>query len=179
MTSKFSPISRTNTPYLTHRRSFGRDGTPYHNRTLLANSSAKNPIPILNFARRPLIGSPVSPRSKDIPQLTEAQEDALDSIHFLSANNAIAIQQQRGDLIFWNNLALTHARESFQDGTDGKRRHLVRMWLRDPEKAWDIPEMAKEQWDEAFQHDGPQLWPVTPILDYEHITTNRRSCGHA
>lgn len=72
-----------------------------------------------------------------------------------------------------------HAREGFGDA-EGKRRHLVRMWLRDPERAWLVPEMCREQWEEAFTEvpEEKQVWPVSPIVEYGHITTQKRSCGH-
>lgn len=158
---------------------FGRTpGTDYHLRTLLALSPS-TPVPIFSFARRPLVGSPVSPRTAGIPTLNEVQCDALDSVHFVAAASAIAIQQHKGDLIYWNNLALMHARESFEDAP-GTSRHLVRMWLRDPERAWKVPDMCKEQWEDAFTPipEEQQVWPVKPITEYRHITTQKRSCGH-
>ncbi len=30
------------------------------------------------------------------------------------------------------------------------RRHLVRLWLRDPEFAWKTPEVLQERWDRVY-----------------------------
>ncbi|TGZ76626.1 Clavaminate synthase-like protein [Ascodesmis nigricans] len=198
---------------------FSTPNTPaYHLRPLLTPPTT-SPIPLLNFARRPLIGSPVSPRTPGIPSLTSAQEDALDTLHYLSLGAAVRVRQRAGDLVVWNNLAVVHAREGFRDsdasrqherdegqeqheqqedhvkkgeerkhgggddegdksGKKGKR-HLVRLWLRDSTRGWEVPEVWAERWREVYGYAGEQRWPVRPVVDYEHVTTRVRSCGYA
>jgi hypothetical protein len=31
------------------------------------------------------------------------------------------------------------------------RRHLIRLWLRDPELAWKTPEGLQERWDRVYK----------------------------
>lgn len=46
------------------------------------------------------------------------------------------------------------------------RRHLLRLWLRDPQNAWVMPEPMRNRadriYDEKFRR-GPQTFPVDPI----------------
>ncbi|KAF8541099.1 hypothetical protein BDD12DRAFT_986806 [Trichophaea hybrida] len=92
--------------------SFGR--TPaFSYRPLLHHLPTSSPEGrvLLSFSRRPLTGSPVSPRTLGIPSLTTNQSDALDTVHFTALAHSISIRQYAGDLQFWNNFALLHARE--------------------------------------------------------------------
>jgi hypothetical protein len=85
-----------------------------------------------------------------------------------------------GDLLFWNNLAILHARTGFTDSPD-RRRHLLRLWLRNDatERDWPIPEELRASWDNAFNHAGrPQLWPIEPIRERDYIANQQRSSGH-
>lgn len=62
---------------------------------------------------------------------------------------------------FVNNLSVFHARDGFTN-TEAKQRHLVRMWLRDPELAWEVPEALGERWEKVFggvREEG-QVWPL-------------------
>lgn len=149
-----------------------------------AGSSAQRVL--LSFSRRPLTGSPVSPRTPSIPPLTAVQSDALDTLHFTAAAHSLAIQLRAGDMQFWNNFALLHAREGFTDGPEPtQRRHLLRLWLRDDDRAaqWGfVPDALRRPWDEAF---GPapsgmaEQWPVEPVRDRAFVVEQRRSSGFA
>jgi len=164
--------------------SFGRVPA-YTMRPLLhAVPTSSRPRVQLSFSRRPLTGSPVSPRTPAIPSLTSAQSAALDTVHFSAAAHAITVAQQPGDMLFWNNFALLHAREGFHDSADaGQRRHLLRLWLRDDSRAQDwgrIPEPLLPAWREAFEGDlGEECWPVEPVREFAFVTEQRRSSGHA
>lgn len=148
---------------------------PYRERPLLFHQDGRV---ILSFSRRPLTGSKVSPRTPGIPSLTEAQAEALDAVHFTAERHALVLNQQRGDMQFWNNLSIVHGREGFEDSATQKR-HLVRLWLRDPAEAWPLPAELQEQWNNAYGENArPEKWPVSPIRDFAHITTQRRSSGH-
>ena len=103
---------------------------PYLTRPLLYRQSKSNNI-TLAFSRRLLTGSKVSPRSKGLPCMTEDQAEALDAVHFTAEKHCISLDCKRGDMQFWNNLVLLHAREGFKDDPEkGKKRHLLRLWLR-------------------------------------------------
>ncbi|CCX30019.1 Similar to hypothetical protein [Tuber melanosporum Mel28]; acc. no. XP_002835447 [Pyronema omphalodes CBS 100304] len=136
---------------------------------------------LLSFSRRPLTGSPVSPRTPTIPPLTSTQSDALDTVHFTALAHAVYIRQQRGDLQYWNNFALLHAREGFEDSPEEKR-HLLRLWLRDDSRAekWgEIPEVLRPTWNEAYENYGEEVWPVQPQRDRTFVIEQRRSSGFA
>lgn len=42
------------------------------------------------------------------------------------------------------------------------RRHLVRLWLRDPEHAWETPEPLRSRWDDVYKGVTPeeQVFPL-------------------
>ncbi|KAE8321647.1 hypothetical protein BDV39DRAFT_197454 [Aspergillus sergii] len=54
------------------------------------------------------------------------------------------------DIQFANNLCLFHARGGFKDSPE-KQRHLLRLWLRDPEYAWETPAALKDRWDSIYK----------------------------
>lgn len=46
------------------------------------------------------------------------------------------------------------------------RRHLMRLWLRDPEYAWETPEPLRPRWANAYEGVLPeeQVLPLEPRL---------------
>lgn len=44
------------------------------------------------------------------------------------------------------------------------RRHLLRLWLRDPENAWQTPEPLQHRWDTVFKDvtEDEQAFPLNP-----------------
>jgi len=46
------------------------------------------------------------------------------------------------------------------------RRHLLRLWLRDPELAWDTPEPLQELWDRLYKDvtEEEQVFPLEPKI---------------
>jgi hypothetical protein len=84
-------------------------------------------------------------------------------------------------MIFWNNTALVHARQGFEDGgPENRKRHLLRLWLRNEALAWKTPEPLEAAWGAAFggADFSEEKWPLEPILDSHHVTTQQRSSGH-
>jgi hypothetical protein len=114
--------------------------------------------------------------------MTQAQADALDAVHFTAEKHSLTLEDgRRGDMLFWNNMSIVHARQGFVDGGPAnQKRHLLRLWLRDEELAWDTPLVLKPAWETAYGSDDIQeeRWPLVPILDRDHVTTQRRSSGH-
>jgi alpha-ketoglutarate-dependent taurine dioxygenase len=162
-----------------NKTSFGR--TPAFTYRPLLHLLPESKRVLLSFSRRPLTGSPVSPRTPTIPPLTSTQSDALDTVHFTALAHAVYIRQQRGDLQYWNNFALLHAREGFEDSPEEKR-HLLRLWLRDDSRAekWgEIPEVLRPTWNEAYENYGEEVWPVQPQRDRTFVIEQRRSSGFA
>ena len=46
------------------------------------------------------------------------------------------------------------------------RRHLLRLWLRDPENAWMTPEPLQPRWDTVYKDvtEDEQAFPLEPAL---------------
>lgn len=55
------------------------------------------------------------PRRTNIPPITEAQAEALDTIHFIAEKNNLGMNFQKGDIQYINNLGLFHGRDGFTD----------------------------------------------------------------
>lgn len=81
--------------------------------------------------------------------MTELQAEAIDLVHFTAAKQALVFKQRRGDMILINNFAVFHGRNGFEDvGTE--KRHILRLWLRNEEKAWSIPDCLRRSWEEIY-----------------------------
>ncbi|KAI5475591.1 hypothetical protein MNV49_001147 [Pseudohyphozyma bogoriensis] len=81
----------------------------------------------------------------NIPPLTTEQHLALDALHFTAEERSLDIDLQPGDLEFFSNLRLFHARTSSEDSED-EHRHLIRVWLRNEEHALEHGEALDERW---------------------------------
>ncbi|PLB44090.1 Clavaminate synthase-like protein [Aspergillus steynii IBT 23096] len=147
---------------------FGNVEKPYTNRPLLYHQPATASSPervLIQYARRYFTGFLSQPRSSDIPPITEAQAEALDALHFLAEQNRASLDFQKGDIQYVNNLSIFHARNGFKD-EPGNERHLMRLWLRDPEYAWETPEPLRARWDNVYKdvHAAEQVFPFEPRL---------------
>ncbi|KAJ5937919.1 hypothetical protein N7454_004261 [Penicillium verhagenii] len=145
---------------------FNNPERPYTLRPLLYHQPATDTAPervLIQYARRYFTGFLSQPRSADIPPITEAQAEALDALHFLAEKHRAALDFQKGDVQYVNNLSIFHARNGFKDGP-GKERHLLRLWLRDPENAWETPEPLQHRWDTLFKDvtEEEQAFPLAP-----------------
>ncbi|KAL2005154.1 hypothetical protein VTN00DRAFT_3004 [Thermoascus crustaceus] len=147
---------------------FGNPQTPYHTRPLLFHQPATSSSPEriqIQYARRRFTGFQALPRSKDIPPITEAQAEALDALHFLAEKFAVGLDFRKGDVQYINNLSIFHARDGFRD-TTGQKRHLVRLWLHDPENAWVTPGPLQPVWSRLYDGVKPenQVFPLEPVI---------------
>ncbi|KAH7319716.1 hypothetical protein B0I35DRAFT_352800 [Stachybotrys elegans] len=150
---------------------FAKSDKRYTSRPLIYHQPATGDAPeriLLQYARRYFVGFGALPRSADIPPITEAQAEALDTLHFLGAKFCVSTDFQKGDMQYINNLAVFHAREGFVD-TPEKQRHLVRLWLRDPEYAWETPAELRDRWTELYDGVGvdSQVFPLEPYIRSE------------
>ncbi|KAH6641210.1 hypothetical protein F5144DRAFT_642115 [Chaetomium tenue] len=110
---------------------------------------------VVDYQKRPLRGTKEEPRDPRLKLLTFQQQEALSVVDKLAFENAISVDQQVGDINFFNNLALLHARSPFVDGEDGQvRRHLTRLIFRDEAEGWSIPEHMKADWAKYYEHDS-------------------------
>ncbi|KAL2162884.1 hypothetical protein VTH06DRAFT_6720 [Thermothelomyces fergusii] len=108
-----------------------------------------------------------------VPPLSQQQLEALEVLSALATKHRFCLDLKLGDIVFINNLSLLHARDPYVDPANGPGRHLVRLWLRNPELAWTIPQAMRTPWEAAFGPDGngfPGLekrYPVEPSLVYK------------
>ncbi|KAL2197003.1 hypothetical protein P885DRAFT_68900 [Corynascus similis CBS 632.67] len=93
---------------------------------------------IMNFAREPLLGLSGVRRAAGVTPVTDEQRRALDVIEEIAKRNQIVLEAQPGDMLFINNHGVLHSREAFED-TRESPRYLIRMWLKNPELAWNLP----------------------------------------
>ncbi len=64
-------------------------------------------------------------------------------------------------MLFVNNLAGMHSRTAFRD--DGRdKRHVLRMWLNNPGKAWQIPPGLQLERERLYE-------PLDEVEDYYDI----------
>jgi hypothetical protein len=102
----------------------------------------------------------------------------------------LKIKTCKGDLHFVNNLVVLHRRDEFVDDDEGssqgegstkvgcegegeeksdnkvegkKKRHLVRMRIRNPEMAWDLPQELSGEWEKVFAEEGERVWHLEPM----------------
>ena len=97
---------------------YGNAEKPYSSRPLLFHTPSTASAPervVIQYARRGFTGFLNLPRSKDIPPITEAQAEALDTLHFLADQFALTLDFQKGDVQYVNNLSIFHARDGFVD----------------------------------------------------------------
>ncbi|EFX00433.1 taurine catabolism dioxygenase family protein [Grosmannia clavigera kw1407] len=122
--------------------------------------------PVLIFSRRNLTGSKATPRSLEIPPMTEAQAEALDAVHFIAEEHCVTITPQPGDMVFINNFAVMHSRNSFQDSQTSKR-YILRLWLHNPEVGWDVPPGLRLAWDRLFERvdEIVNYWDIDPYSE--------------
>ncbi|RJE25472.1 Taurine catabolism dioxygenase TauD, partial [Aspergillus sclerotialis] len=145
---------------------FNNPRQPYTSRPLLYHQPATESAPervLIQYARRYFTGFLAQPRSPHIPPITEGQAEALDALHFLAEEHCASLDFQRGDVQYINNLSIFHARNGFRD-EPGKERHLMRLWLRDPEYAWETPEPLRARWANVYAdvEVGEQVFPIEP-----------------
>ncbi|KAH9996734.1 Clavaminate synthase-like protein [Xylariaceae sp. FL0662B] len=110
------------------------------------------------------------PSSTDnVPRLRPDQEAALAVLQTAARKHRIRLETRPGDIIFLNNLALLHGRESYQDSASSTR-HLVRLWLRNSQLGWNIPPSMRMPWDAAFGDRARRVinkrYAVMPMPEY-------------
>ncbi|KAL3474393.1 hypothetical protein BJX99DRAFT_271707 [Aspergillus californicus] len=125
----------------------------------------------LQYGRRYFVGFGALPRSPNIPPISEAQAEALDTLHFTGEKFCVNTEFQKGDIQYVNNLALFHARDGFVD-SDEKQRHLLRLWLRDPENAWHTPDVLAPRWAQIYEVVKPEN-EVSPLEPFIRSAGNR------
>ncbi|KAJ8481976.1 hypothetical protein ONZ45_g15123 [Pleurotus djamor] len=132
---------------------------PYVNRPVLFFEDGEHPV--IQYSRRQFTGYGNQKRNPSIPPITEAQAEALDTVHFLAEKYSLGLNFQKGDIQYINSMGLLHARDAFKD--DAKHvRHLVRLWLRNDELAWKTPEALQPVWKRLYVRPEEQRFPIEP-----------------
>lgn len=101
------------------------------------------------------------------PSLTSAQEYALKRVSAIAREIELAIRLEKGDVLFFNNWALLHRRDEYQDSEDWSR-HLVRLWLRNNQIGWSVPESMLPPWIAAYgsEQPVPPIYSLHPVKKY-------------
>ncbi|KZF19187.1 Clavaminate synthase-like protein [Xylona heveae TC161] len=129
---------------------FGNAQRPYSLRPLLFHQPATGSAPeriMIQYARRYFTGFQAQPRSSDILPITASRGAGF----------------PKGDVQCINNHSIFHAGNGFTD-EPGNERHLIRLWLRDSEYAWDTPALLHERWEHVYKDvkEDEQVFPLEP-----------------
>ncbi|KAJ4399032.1 hypothetical protein N0V91_009728 [Didymella pomorum] len=133
--------------------------------------------PICQLVKAPLLGSPRIQRDPGMPKVSDKQMYAMHVIQDLATRFSAQLDRKPGDIQFINNLSIMHAREAYQ-GANGKAstRHLLRMFLRDPENAWEKPSRCRTNFDDPFTPGRHQELPIIDMDPWRAIS-GRESHG--
>lgn len=134
--------------------------------------------PMCQLVKAPLKGTPLLPRDARMPLVTAKQEHALQSVERLAQRFCTTLDRKQGDMQFLHNLSVLHARGAYRGAAPGQpsSRHLLRMFLRDPERAWAKPARFQESFDDPFVQGRVQNLPVVDS-DPWRIISGRESHG--
>ncbi|PSN63809.1 Clavaminate synthase-like protein [Corynespora cassiicola Philippines] len=132
--------------------------------------------PICQLVKAPLLGSPRIPRDSRMPALSKEQAHALNVVEGLAKRFSVKLDRQKGDIQFINNLSIMHARSAYGTSRQRSPRHLLRMFLRDPELEWDKPASFKNNFDDPFTPGRHQDLPVVDGDPWRRIS-GRESHG--
>jgi len=79
-----------------------------------------------------------------VPRFTPAQKEAVEIYRTTVEACALDIDFKPGDIQFLNNFVMLHTRREYEDFPEpARKRHLLRLWLRDP-KGRPIPQEQRE-----------------------------------
>lgn len=84
---------------------------------------------MIQYARRTFTGFLAQPRSANIPPITEAQAEALEALHFTAEEHSAALDFQKGDIQYTNNLNIFHTRRGFRDGPEKEYCFLLALFF--------------------------------------------------
>jgi len=126
---------------------------------------------VMRFSRYGMTGWQEE-RNPQLPEPTPAQVEAIDAVQFIATANALRIALVDGDMLFVNDMALMHARDSFTENGQYLKRHYLKMLFSDPVQSWPISEYAKIGWDKIYGPNLPdgrrkELWDPTYVPGLE------------
>jgi hypothetical protein len=69
-----------------------------------------------------------------VKPFTHAQKEAIELYRATAEDGALDIEFERGDIQFLNNFVMLHTRREYEDWPEpARKRHLLRLWLSDPD----------------------------------------------
>lgn len=116
---------------------------------------------IFNFNRQALEGVAGVERHNPLSVLTKAQRDALDAVEAAARSVQFTLTAKAGDIAFANNFAILHARQAFRD-SPSQTRHLIRMWLKNSDQAYNLPEELATLNERMFDESMMRVYNVLP-----------------
>lgn len=134
--------------------------------------------PICQLVKAPLQGTPLLPRDARMPALSARQKHALRSVEQLARRFCTPLNRKQGDVQFVHNLSILHARTAYHSRVPGmpSDRHLLRMFLRDPDHAWQKPARFQASFDDPFAQGRQQNLPIVDS-DPWRLISGRESHG--
>ncbi|KJZ77238.1 hypothetical protein HIM_03559 [Hirsutella minnesotensis 3608] len=105
---------------------------------------------------------------RHIPPLSLTQKHALSRISEVARRFELRLKLNTGDILFFNNWALLHRRDAYQDD-EHTSRHMVRLWLRNTKMGWAVPSCMLPPWLAAYgeaSRNRPRLYPLHPMPNY-------------
>ncbi|KAH9896316.1 hypothetical protein F4778DRAFT_745928 [Xylariomycetidae sp. FL2044] len=116
---------------------------------------------ILNFGRIHLMATEPADDGTFAPKPTTKQIEALDLVQKLADKYQLPLAMGPGDIGFINNLGILHAREEFTDSPENTR-YLVRMWLKNKERAWELPPTLQRGNARTYDDTVEETWNILP-----------------
>ncbi|KAI0380516.1 hypothetical protein F5Y04DRAFT_281909 [Hypomontagnella monticulosa] len=116
---------------------------------------------ILNFGRIHLMATEPTEDGTFAPKPSTQQIEALDVVQELAEKYQLSLDMDVGDIAFINNLGILHARTDFTD-TPENTRYLVRMWLKNKEKAWQLPRTLERGNARTYDETTEEIWNILP-----------------
>lgn len=132
--------------------------------------------PICQLVKAPLLGGAHIPRDPSMPELSKEQLHAIHMVEDTAQQVCTQLDRQEGDIQLINNLSIMHARAAYGKTDKPSSRHLLRMFLRDPENAWDKPMSFKHNFEDPFIRGRVQEIPVRDFDPWRKIS-GRESHG--
>ncbi|KAI0543509.1 hypothetical protein F4679DRAFT_590419 [Xylaria curta] len=133
---------------------------------------------ILNYSRRPLLGTHTRKTGDMVGNLTPDQALALMAVQDAATQACVCIPPTKGNMMFINNLGMLHARDKFRDDSE-HARHIARLWLRNPELAWNLPLELERGHQKTYGENGlGERWNLVPPTVGEMFDTPNSSTSH-
>ena len=123
----------------------------------------------ISYTGAHLMGSQYGQRPASFPSVSPAQLLAHNKVQTLAEKFSFKLQHQDGDILLMNNLSIFHARDAYADAKEasGPKRHLMRMYLRDTERAWPKPDAYRQILDNQFDYLPEEQNYATLLEDME------------